>query len=345
MKRLSKQITLGYDPVTGNRIRKRIYADSPTGLKQAEKTAIAEYARHGAPSQITFIKYKEKWFAANCSQLQPVTKGSYTYALNKCSSLNYKKMKDITRSDLQIIINENWEFPSTCTRLAGLLACMWRSALLDGVVDKNIAEKLKRPKTHPTNRRALTEKELDAIKEAPFDTMERFMTDVLLQFGLRPGEALALSKKSFDKKARTLIINKAVAYDGDRPFVKPTKTGVTRVLPVPDSFWAKIPNVNTMYYFAREDGSLFTKNQKRDFSRGILDKINKQMGGTELIRATDMVLYNFRHNKASLLLYLPGVSTKKKAEYLGHSVRMFLQTYSHILEDKEDIEALREAVI
>ena len=67
------------------------------------------------------------------------------------------------------------------------------------------------------------------------------------------------------------------------------------MLPVPDSFWSKIPNVNTMYYFSREDGSLFTKNQTRDISRGILDKINKQMGGTDMIRATENPDVIFMH--------------------------------------------------
>ncbi len=344
-KQLSRQITLGIDPYSGKRIRKRIYAATKAGLDQVEKDAIREFTKHGAPSNMTFIDYKDKWFAAYCSQLQPVTQEHYKYALKKCSCMNYKKMHDITRSDLQAIINEDWNHPSTCRRLAGLLNAIWRSAVLDGVVDKNIAENLKRPKSHSEARRALTEKELEAIGTAPFTELERFMVDVLLQFGLRPGEAFALGRTSFNKKDRTLTINKAVAYNVAHPFVKQTKTGVTRVLPVPDSFWSKIPKTDKMYFFVNKDGSLFDKNQKRDFSRAIINKINVQMGGTDQLKLTNMTLYYFRHNKASLLYYMPGISLKKKAEYLGHSEQMFLRTYSHLMNEKEDTEILRQAVM
>jgi integrase len=76
----------------------------------------------------------------------------------------------------------------------------------------------------------------------------------------------------------------------------------------------------------------------------ILNKINTAMGGTKKIRKTDITLYNFRHHKASLLYYLPGVSVKAKAAYLGHSEEMFLKVYSHMMEEKEDKEVLRDAV-
>lgn len=344
-KKLSKQITLGIDPFSGKRIRKRIYATSTAGLAQAEKDAIREYEKHGAPASMTFKDYKEKWMAAYCSQLQPVTKKCYESALKKCSCMNFKKMHEITRSDLQSIVNENWNHPNMCRKLCGLIASIWRSAVLDGVVDKNIADHLKRPKLSPSGRRPLTKKELEAIKKAPFNQMERFMVDVLLQFGLRPQEAFALDKTSFNKKSRTLTINKAVAYDDEAPFIKSTKTGVTRVLPVPDSFWKKIPKTDSLYFFVTKKGELYRNGGALHFKKEILQKINAQMGGTDLIKATDMTFYTFRHNKASLLYYLPNVSLKKKAEYMGHSEEVFLKTYSHMMEDHEDVEALRQAVV
>lgn len=344
MKKISKQITLGFDPKTGKRIRTRIYATSKTGLQQAEKDAVREFEKHGISSRMTLGEYRKQWFDAYCSNLQPVTKTTYTSVLKNLDPLNGKRMDAITRTDLQKIINSQWEHTNLCKKLGTLINAIWRSAVIDGVVSVNIGHKLKRPERKIKARRALTEEELDGVKKASLDEQERFLVDVLLQFGLRPQEAFALNVNSFNRKDRTLTIDKAVAYDDQTPFVKETKTGVTRVLPVPDSFWPKIPKIDCFYYFTYKDGTLWKRQQTREIGGRIRDKINKAMGGTDLIRVTDLTLYYFRHNKATQLYYLPGVSLKKKAEYMGHSEEQFIKTYSHLDDTKEEIEQLRNAM-
>ena len=343
-KTLSKQISLGTDPMTGKRIRKWIHADSKTGLRQAEKDAIAEFARNGSPSQITYKVYEEKWFDAYKSNVQPSTRGQYKSFLKYSEPLHNKKIKDITKTDLQKIVSGLMDRPVACERYMGMMSSLWKCAVADGICSKDITIGIKRAKKTKTTRRPLNQEELEGVKKADFDEMEQFMVDLLLQFGLRPGEAFALNKQSFNKKDRSLTIDKAVSYNGNNPYIKSTKTGVTRVLPVPDSFWAKIPQTKTMYYFTENDGQLLTRSNRIKLQNSILNEINKAMGGTKKIRKTDITLYNFRHHKASLLYYLPGVSVKKKAQYMGHSEEMFLRIYSHMMEDKEDSEVLRDAV-
>ena len=346
MKRLSKQITLGYDPVTGNRIRKRIYADSAAGLRQAEKDLNTAYAKHGAPSAITYKQYLDKWWIAYCGTLSPHTQYCYKSVLKNMDTMNYVRMSKITRTDLQAILNDLWDRPNLCRKLCGLMHQIFRSAAFDGVIEKDISQGLKRPKLPKTSRRAFTKAELDAIKKVVLPERDRFLVDLLLQFGLRPAEALALNVHDFDRKARTLTISKAVSYKDERTaFIKSTKTGVTRVLPVPDSFWNKIPKISGLYYFSAPNGHLLSRGGALDLFNRILAAINRQMGGTDKLKATDITMYSFRHNKASQLMYITSVSTHKKAEYLGHSVQMFLQTYSHIIEANEDTEALRKSVI
>lgn len=343
-KKYSKQISLGYDPMTGKRIRKRVYADSKAGLRQAEHELIKEYAKRGNPSNMLYKDYEDLWWQANCSHLTPKTQSGYQDLLKKMEPLHNRKMSQIIRTDLQQILSDCWDRPVLCNKLASMMSNIWRNAAQDGVVEKNIAEKLKRPKRAAPVRRALTEAEMSAIKVADFTPEERLLVDILLQFGLRPGEALALDLRSFNRQDRTLTINKALTHDGTRPVIKSTKTGVTRTLPVPDSFWPKLPK-KAMYLFQNEDGSLYSRGQVLNISNHIRLKINKAMGGSYYFRVTDMSLYTFRHNKASQLYYLPGVSLKKKAEYMGHSEMMFIRTYSHLIDAKEDTEALREAVI
>jgi len=343
-KKLSKQISLGYDPMTGKRIRKRIYANGTQELRQRENDLRAEFANQCNPSGMTYDEYERKWWNANCSHLAPATQTSYEKMLKKMEPVRYMKMSQIIRTDLQQIIANDWSHPTTCEKLASLMGSIWRNAVFDGVVQKNIAERLKRPKKGKSVRRALTQKELDAIKIAKFTPDERLMVDILLQFGLRPGEAYALDMRSFDRKTRMLTINKALTHKDNLPIIKTTKTGVTRRLPIPDSFWNKLPS-KRMYLFTNSEGTLLKRNEMVNMTLHIVLKINYAMGGTYYIRATNLSLYTFRHNKASLLYYMPGVSMKKKAEYMGHSETMFLKTYSHLIEEKEDIELLRQEVV
>lgn len=344
MSKFSKQISLGIDPMTGKRIRKWIHADTKLGLKQKEKEAIADFAKNGTVSSLTYEQYEEKWYNAYHGDITPRTHATNKSVLNHNNVLHGKKMKDIIRTDLQKIIKDSWDHPSFCRRYASMMKSMWECAVADGVCPKNIAIGLKLPKNSSSSRRPLTKEELEGIKKADLDVFERFLVDVLLQFGLRPGEAFALNKQAFDRKERTLTIDKAVSYNGVTPYIKSTKTGVTRVLPVPDSFWSKIPKIKTLYFFLNKDDQLMTITQRRAFQEGILAKINTAMGGTDKIRKTTITLYNFRHHKASLIYYLPGVSLKKKAAYLGHNEEMFLKIYSHMMEEKEDSEVLRQAV-
>ena len=216
---------------------------------------------------------------------------------------------------------------------------------MDNVVDKNIIDGIKTPKKPKSDRQALTQREIEAIRKTQFNEQEQFLIDILWQFGLRPGEAFALGKRSFNRKTRSLTIDKAVSYNSGVPFIKGTKTGVTRVLPVPDNFWSKIPKCDGPFFFTDDKGQLYKLCDRQYMVKKILKKINHTMGGDDIIQATTMTLYTFRHNKASLLYYTPGISLKKKAEYMGHSERMFLQTYTHLMNEKEDIEILRKEVI
>ena len=342
---LVKQISLGIDPMTGRRIRKRIYADTPAALRKAEKEAVREFERKGNLKNMTFEQYMERWFSVYCENLAINTKKAYRTILRKCNAIYYMRMQDITRTDLQELVNNNWTHPDICRRMSVLLNAIWRSAEIDGVVYKNIAMSLKRPKTHRKAKRALTVQEIDAIHSAPFTPLEQLLVTLLLQFGLRPSEALALDRTSINKTDKTLTINKSLTHDGERPLIKGTKTGVTRILPIPDEILPKLQPVNpTFYLFTNQDGNLFTKKQVFNFSQGIIYKINKEMGGTKHLKATDMTLYNFRHHRASVLYYTQGLSTKAKASYMGHSEEMFIKTYSHLIEEKEDMTALKEVV-
>lgn len=171
------------------------------------------------------------------------------------------------------------------------------------------------------------------------------LVDILLQFGLRPGEAFALCKTDIDFQKKELHIAKSLTHDHQTPILKSTKTQQERTLPIPDSMLPTLKSINRLYLFVNKDGALYTRKQMFSFGQKLIAKINRQMGGTSRLRVTDMSLYNFRHHKASILYYTEGISNKAKAKYMGHSEEMFIRTYSHLMEQKENMDVLRQETV
>lgn len=344
----TRQITLGIDPTTGRRVRKRVYGNSKPELAQREREAVVEYekAGHATGPKITYDAYEQKWFATYKSHVQPHTRATYRSVLKHNDGIRYKRLRDITRTDLQAVIDDMWDNPHLCRTYVSMMRSLWTSAIADEVCVRNPTLSLSTPKVKKADTRPLTDAELDGIRDADLDVMQRFLVDVLLQFGLRPGEALILGPHSWDKERGLLLVHEALGFtESNAGHPKATKNEKRRDLPVPDAFWERIPDVDREHYFVNDDGTLFSRSDADYYKRKILDAINAAMGGTKDKPATTMTLYTCRHHRASQIYYLGGISTKKKAQYMGHSERMFLETYSHMMEKYEDPEVLRQFVL
>lgn len=346
MAKYDKQISLGYD-ANGKRVRKWIHADSQQELKRKERELLMD-ADKEIQSNITFGKYAQTWVEAYKSSKSIATQELYAYTLRKLSPLNNKRLKDITRTDVQKIINTFSDRPAAAQRISMTVTQILDSAAADNLIQPKYM-KIDLPKHQNHEKRALTAAEKEAVNNAELSPQERLFVDIMLYLGLRPGEVRALQPRDFDLKARTVTISKATAVNTKQTTVKSTKTGKTRTLPVPDALIAEIKHYNAsflgFYYFVDEEGQLFSRYRYRLFCASIFSKINAELGGNNRLNLLNgMTMYTFRHNRATELYYLQGVSTKKKAEYMGHSEIMFLRTYSHLDDDKEEAELLRQVL-
>lgn len=343
MAKYSKQVSLGYD-INGKRIRKRVYAETKQELLRREKELIRN-ADKQLQADVTLGQFAETWFQTYKTNKSAATAYYYSRALKNLEPLFPKRLKDITRSDVQRIINE--KTPSVAHAAAMTIRQILDVAAADGLIVPKYL-KLDIPKAQRKEKRALTAEEKEAVKRADLNPQERLFVDIELYLGLRPEETRALQPRDFDLSAETVTISKAVALDlaTGEPILKSTKTGKTRMLPMPHVLAAEIRAYNAdfhgFYYFVNEEGTLFTVAQYNTFQAHIFKKINRALGGNERLSLLNgWTMYSFRHNRATELYYIAGVSTKKKAEYMGHSEEMFLRTYSHIDESKEETELLR----
>ena len=345
MSKYSKMLSLGYDS-EGKRIRKRIYADSQKELQRKEREILKNLDAE-LQSNMTFGTYSKQWFETYKKPKSNATQELYTYTLKQLKPLDSKRLKDITRTDIQKIVNTFSDRPSSAQMIAITAKQILDAAAADSLIQPKYM-KIELPKKGKSEKRAFTAAEKKAIKKVVLDPQERLFVDIELYLGLRPEETRALQPRDFDLSAKTVTISRASALHGGA-IIKKTKTGRTRTIPVPDVLIAEIKaynaHFNGFYYFTNEQGVLFTKSQYKTFVAHIFKAINIALGGNDKMNLLNgMSMYTFRHNRATELYYLNGVSTKKKAEYMGHSELMFLKTYSHLDDGKEEAELLRKVV-
>jgi len=179
---------------------------------------------------------------------------------------------------------------------------------------------------------------------------------LLFYFGLRRGEALALSKADIDLKKKTLTVRNVVVFDVNTPEIKDcakTEAG-NRTLPIPASVVPFLQNwlktVNTFYLFPGLNYPVLSKTQYTKMWNRIIKKMNdavttdkEKVIGSEPI--SDLTAHIFRHNYCTMLYY-SGVSLKKAVELMGHSdIKMVMEVYAHLDELKEAVQDKLDAAI
>ena len=345
----NKQVSFGYDPITGKRIRKWFHADTKAKLDQMILEYKMELEKVANPSEITFGEYSARWFDVSKRIRSKQTQDVAMTHLKKCAALNPYKVKKITKTLCQEIVNESWNHPHTAKGICDVLRQVFNSAIEDGIITQNPADKLKRPAIPKAEKHLLTDREIEAVKNADINDQDRLLVTILQLFGLRPAEALALRPDDFDFKKKILTVSKSLELTNDNQSrIKETKTGVTRKIPIPD---AAIPSLRKriqarpgFFLFTKHDGNLYTKSAYKRAQERIWKAVNVQLGGDDnLSLVSGLTLYSFRHHRATELYYQTQkglISTKKAAELMGHSEVIFLQTYSHIDETKENVDAL-----
>ena len=333
-KKLSRQIDVGYK-ADGTRIRKRVYASSAGEMDRKIHAVLSEHEKAPHPSDITFHEYAQKWLRTYKSMREAATQEMYRVVLNKTESIDYTPLKYITATDLQEIIADNKDHPASCAKIKLTFAQIWASAVADGIIPTDITKRLETPSVCVTEGRALTADEKKAIREAKLEPMERMYVSLLYYLGLRPQEAFALLPGDFTED--TVTIQRAVGYDGNNPYIKTTKTGNVRVLPLPYALQELLQDYHTdSYLIHNRQGQLMSKTVKSDFWLDIKGKIDAKLG-----YKSDLRPYIFRHTFCTTCYY--SKITLKKCQYLmGHSsLQMIMKVYAHLDDEQEGLDTLK----
>ncbi len=328
-----RQITIGYQP-DGKRVRKWFHSNTKSGLEEEIRQFRNAAEKVSNPSDVTFGEYAKTWIETYKSHTAKQTQEMYESAKKKCERLDPFEIRKVTKTMCQQIINEHWSHPRTAEIVATYLKQVFKSAISDGIMATSPMTGVALPKKQTKEKHLLTEKEMEAARNAQLNDSDRLFLDILITFGLRPAEALALTPADFDMKSRVLHITKAVEMGNDGTSrVKSTKTGISRDIPLP-SEWPNPPK-SGFYLFTRRNGQLYNKSAYRRLSERIL----KAMGTVH----PGVTLYSFRHRRATDLYYLTQkgvISTAQAAALMGHSEEVFIKTYRHIDPGMEQLQKI-----
>ena len=306
------------------------------------------------PTDMTFKEYSEAWLSTYKATKESNTRIMYTNTLKRLSPLDNIPLSSITHSHLQQIVNQNIDHPRTCKLIRQTFLQIIKSAVRDRLLPvtaiQEFSEGISLPKYTKPQKRALTAQEKNAMFKAALDDRKRAFVTILYYCGLRRGEALALTPEDFNWKDNTVSISKVVIFNANTPELKPypkSDNGV-RCIPLPEACISILkPYVTncTSYLFHGQESALMTQQAYKRMWESIINAMNVACGYNPNQKKDrppkpiqKLTAHAFRHNYCTQLCYqIPAISTKMVARLMGDTEKVVLETYSHILEEKEDI--------
>lgn len=335
----STQISVGFDEVTGKRIRKTLYAKTAAELddKVAQVKVDLLNGKKIHSQKIIFKQYANKWLNQRKPFLEYKTYSMYERVLRLyCKNIDHIELKNISKSDIQDIINENMDKPRTCQQIRLTIRQVFDYALDDDLVYKNPVHNLEMPKYAKPVKRPLTKEEDILSDVTEFGDREKAYILLLKWNGLRKEEALALTKNDFNFKSNTISINKAVIFISNKPVIKEVKTDAgERILPILEPvrafFRYYTSNLPSDWLFTSvHSEELLTEQSFRCMWKTIIRKMNRKAVELNYQPIEGLTSHIFRHNFASMLYHI-GVSPKESQYLLGHSsINVTMDIYTHI---------------
>lgn len=360
--RFHTQVSTGKHDEDGKPIRIPLYAKSSKELEKLVNDTKYEL-EHGSFAHdkgLTFEDYAAKWFEVCKASRGIQTRAMYKNIIdNHIDYLKNKKLKNITKSDIQLQINKNNDKPRICEIQLITIKQILETAVDDGLIVKNPCKGIELPRRVVKEKRPLTEIEKNALKESKLSDLEKAFIYILYGCGLRPGELYALTRKDVDIKNKELSINKSITFEGKNPVVvfPKTNSGI-RIIPIPDItlkvLETYLNNCSSLILFSDDNGNYRTKSAYANLYNQIVNKMKETLKQPEdkkdiqLVKPeiNNLTPYVFRHNYCTELYY-SDVSLKEAQRLMGHAdYGMIMKVYSHLDEKKENTkEKLNKIVL
>jgi integrase len=346
------QLDLGWQ--SGRRQRKYLYG--ATAAEVQDMLLKARTARtQGLPVAVSrqkLVNFLAGWLADTVrSSVRPLTYEQYHQhvKLYLAPNLGHHWLDKLAPAHVRRFINQKLQdglSPRTVQLSLAILRRALGQAVKDGLVGRNVAELVERPRWKRPEVTPWHDAEAGRFLDAMVG--ERLQTAYLiaLSLGLRRGEMLGLRWTDIDFYAKTITIAQALARVGGKlQFIEPKSRQSRRTIPLHDGLVAALRSHRRRQLEERlvarsrwrESGLVFTSGIGTPLEPRALNEDFERIvtkAGIRRIR-----LHDLRHSCASFLLK-QRVHPRVVMELLGHSqISVTMETYSHVMPD-----AMREAV-
>ena len=230
--------------------------------------------------------------------------------------------------------------PSTVRMVHVVMRQMLDTAVRDGLVRRNVAASIERPRVPRTDAVYLAPEQVRALLEAASgDRLEALWT-LLALTGMRRGEALALRWTDLDLSGSTAKFHRTLARVGGRLTFDEVKSSRSRrVVPLADPVVAALREHRRRQVAEQLAAPGWNDEQGLVFVSRIgtpLEPHNAWRSFKTLARAAgvpDAKIHTLRHSAATAAL-AAGIPMKIVSDLLGHaSLSITADTYSHVTAD------------
>lgn len=288
----------------------------------------------------SFLDYSREWKNVYKSGLSGNTLAMYDNIIEKHLSHVTCRIGELNRMHYNLLIS-SVKGDRTKQQIQMTFKQIVKSAIRDkllpaGSYDEIFTDSIRISYKSP-EKRALTENEKKAVFASDLSGSDKAFLFILYGCGLRRGESLALTRFDISLERRELAINKSLAFDGNNPYLKDTKTvNGARIVPIPtiiaDTIELYIKSLSgTLLFPSANNGYLSKSSYVKKWER-----IIRQLNTVAQEPITDLTAHIFRHNYCANLCYqVPNISIGKIAELLGDTDKMVIEVYNHVIEEKE----------
>lgn len=332
--RLMKKVTI-------NGKTKYIYSNDVKDLyKQYNDLMFLKYNGINIDGNTMLKDYATKWVELNSAGKEIRTIEEYKSIINNhiIPSLGFKKIKDIKKYDIEQLLSDMQNIPTTANKTLKYVKRILNDAIDNDIIVKNVANNIKPLKVIKNERIPLTIEEDKILisskhKYAPFFILMRYT-------GMRKEEIIPLTVNDVDLKNKTISINKAVVLLHNQPIIKSTKNNRIRTIPILDNIYNIVTDLvnnskNGLLFTKETDGKMLTDVAVRRHLESFLYSLN-----TNSKKQIHFTCHQLRHSYCTMLYYA-NIKIKKAQALMGHSsASMVYEIYTHLDEQRENTQDL-----
>ena len=315
-------------------------------------------------SKLTLEQYMDNWL--NKTKKPKLKPSSFDRLENTCVHqiypfLGFKQFTQITDDEIQEFLNDRSEIisHSSLKKVFDALNAVYKIAVSRKHIDANPMGTVTLPEDNDVKDGDVfffSEEQIKAIKQ---EAVRKYKTGksvyrlgwgfiLILNTGMRLGEALALTWDDIDFEKRNIDINKSVATvknrdakEGEPKYVNviqntPKTKKSIRIISINDNALEALNNLKEIngkhiYVLAKSNGKF---NTHRAFDKAFR-KIQEHLGYSPVVGT-----HALRHTFASVL-FKNGIDVKTVSAILGHSsTSITYNTYVHLINEQK-VEAIR----